>query len=173
VSEWRQFYARPSAKKQSPRARYAEGLELTTKLIRILGSSRLKVTERFICIGVLAYIVSSDGSADQIERTPHGLEDHTVKMEQFCSNLDVSDSRYLWVAVMISISSDSTMSPLPNRWLLLDHVMDLEYCVYRWKKVLTVLHRYFWENALDRRGEASWKAGWERKQRRLAGRDAE
>lgn len=170
VSEWKQRYVGLSARKQSARARYQEGINLATRFIKIFGSSGLKLTERCICIGVFAYVVSSDGSADQIERTSHGLEDHTVGMKQFCSNLDISDSQYLWVAVIISISSDSTLSPLPNRLLLLDRVIDSEhYATWTWEKVLSVLHKYFWEDALDMRGKASWKTGWVRKKlRRLA-----
>jgi hypothetical protein len=55
------------------------------------------------------------GVLPDIERMPRGLEDIMTAIGRLCASLDIADSPSLpWAAIMISISSDSTMSPLPK-----------------------------------------------------------
>jgi hypothetical protein len=125
-------------------------------LVKVLGTLRLKHFEQLINTGVISYMVSSDGCLPDIERMPRGLEDIMVDMVRFCISLDMADSpSLLWAAVMIAISSDSTMSSLPKRWVLLDRILDLKsFADWTWEKLLTVLQRYFWDDLWNVRGEA-------------------
>lgn len=165
VSTYREQYVERSLSQKEASSRYRVSTRLTINLVTVLATLKLKPIEQLTYIGVVAYMVSSDGCLPNIERMPRGLEDVMIDIERLCAGVDMATTpSLLWAAIMIAISSDSTMSPLPNRYFLLDRVLDLKLNAdWTWKTVLVVLQRYFWEDAFNLRGEAAWQTAFERK----------
>jgi hypothetical protein len=163
--EWYKNYSRAvSEQRKADQTKFSlEGLSLGNRASLILDCCELNPEERLLCISMLSYIVSFDG---QHARHPTELEDHMLGLKEICQGITPSMRTLLiWSAFVFAASKDSISTPLRNRWLLLDRVVD-EGKLTDWAEVEPILTRYFWNDNLLGRWKVCWRIAWERKRHR-------
>ena len=153
----------PLASFMRDRNDYLKSLRISVQGAEILGKYILRPSERLLCIGVVAYIISVDGSADD-GRQLKGLDDHMVGIRTLCDEVHFCDY-LLWAGMVLAASTDSPMAPLRNHWVLLDRMLELDIRNdYRsWTDVQPMLRKYFWNPFIEAKWEVCWRAAISRK----------
>lgn len=159
-----EFWTRqPLASFVRDRNDYLKSLRISMQGTDILGTYALKPSERLLCIGVIAYIISIDSSVDD-GRQPRGLDDHMAGMQAACSEVALCEY-LLWAGLVLAASRDSAMAPLSNHCVLLDRMLELDTRNdYRhWKDVKPLLRKYFWNPFIEAKWEMCWQTAISRK----------
>lgn len=153
----------PIASYSRSRDDYQESLRISIHGADILADYILMPSERVLCIGVFAYIISTDGSVDD-GRQPRGLEDHMADLQAVCEEMTHCE-HLLWAGLAVAASTDWKSAPLANHWVLLDRVMELaaEDEFRTWDAVREVLRKYFWNPFIEAKWKKCWQAAMERK----------
>jgi hypothetical protein len=153
----------PVASFMRDRNDYLKSLQISVQGAELLGKYTLRPSERLLCIGVVAYIISADGSADD-GRQAKGLDDHLVGIKTVCAEARLCDY-LLWAGLVLAASTDGHMAPLSNHCVLLDHMLELDRRNnYReWKDLQMMLRKYFWNPFIEAKWEVCWQAAVSRK----------
>jgi hypothetical protein len=153
----------PLASFSRSRDDYLRSLRISIACANILGKYVLKPSERLLCVGVVAYIISADGSVDD-GRQPGGLEDHMAGIKAVCDEVEMCE-HLIWAGLAVACSTDGVMAPLSNHWVLLDRVMEMDSRnkFREWKDLKTVVRKYFWNPFIEAKWERCWEAAVERK----------
>jgi hypothetical protein len=159
----------PLASFMRDRNDYLKSLRISVIGADILGKYILKPTERLLCIGVIAYIISADGSADD-GRQAKGLDDHLAGIQALCAEAGLCDY-LLWAGLVLAASTDG-IAPLSNKRVLLDRMLELDTRgdYGEWSGVKLMLRKYFWNPFIEAKWEVSWLAAVGRKAARKRGR---
>lgn len=147
----------PLASFMRDRNDYIQSLRISVRGAELLGKYTLKPGERLLCIGVVAYIVSADGSADD-GRQAKGLADHLVGIEALCADVRLCEE-LLWVGLVLAASTDG-IAGLRGQWVLLERMveMDVRGQWREWEGVKRRLRRYFWNPFIEAKWELCWRA---------------
>ena len=165
VSEWSRRFttAIASSAVSEISACSLEGIRLSALASRLLACSELSAREYLICITFLAYIVSFDGTQ---ARHPGGLEESMETLPNLMASIRPSGRVSLvWMALVLASAKDSIAGPLPNRWVLIDLVLDTGP-FSEWQEVSIIARRFLWNRWLEERWESCWQKARERKQER-------
>jgi hypothetical protein len=130
-----------------------QGLELARKCATIICSGFLSQVEHLVCIAMMAYIISLfEGTAGH----SRGLEDLTANIDWL--DLESMDEECrIWVATTVAAANDTFPITLPNRWTLLDRVMEFETASPSWSEAMEIFRKFFW----DERNVEKWRHCWD------------
>ncbi|KAK5046479.1 hypothetical protein LTR84_008282 [Exophiala bonariae] len=135
------------------------GFRLAEKCVSIISIRSLRQAERLICIAATAYILSLlEGPAGH----SRGLEDLTASLDLYSIEVLDADCR-LWVAMSVATANDTFPVRLPNRWILLDQVLELENTRRQWSHVVPVFRLFCWYECHANRWRQCWDTALQRR----------
>jgi hypothetical protein len=129
-----------------------------------IGAYDLSLTERLICLGLVAHLLGTDASMheDLFERHKSHILDEFVALGPFLAPSEA----VLWASFVIAASVDdySRMQAPRLEWMILDQYLSCDSAVSDWPAARCVLHRFFWNTSLESRLENCWQLAVERQQ---------
>ena len=157
------YHATVSDEKQWMRY-HTRGTKLVTDLTAILGRYDLLPCERVFCVGLFAYIISSDGRAHPA-RLPRGLACHLVNVHNLLLSIRTCSDSLLWTAVVVAASVDGIPSDINYDFLLARLIATRllgEGRKIEWSRVNKIMRKFFWNAPMEKRGRAAWKRAWKK-----------
>ena len=124
----------------------------------------LSLTERLICLGLVAHLFGTDISmhGDLFKRHKSFVLDEFVALGPF-----LAPSEALWWASFViaaSVDDYSRMQAPRLEWMILDQDLSCDSTVRDWPTARCVLQRFFWNTTLESRLENCWQLAVERQE---------
>jgi hypothetical protein len=146
---------------------YATGLQIITTLADTLVRHCLNPEEEIFCIGLFAYINSTDGRK-RSKRQERGLEEFLTWIEKLSQEVSITNPALLWSALSIATTNEPMSWSARCRWHLLDLYVDQPGALSNWEDVLMTVKTFFWTPFLDERWRSCWHVALQRKRERQA-----
>jgi hypothetical protein len=144
---------------------YATGLQITITLADILARYSLNPEEEIFCIGLFAYINSTDGRK-RLERQKRGLREFLTWIEKLSQEVSIGNPALLWSALSIAGTNEPMSWSARCRWHLLDLYVDHPDALSDWEDVLKTVKTFFWTPFLEERWRSCWNLALDRKRDR-------
>lgn len=142
-----------------------------TLCTKLLHSHALRPLEQCLCVTMMAYHLDAFPKKPLQPLTRESLHRPTLPSPDYPSgDVDV-DKCLLWVAVILEMTKDSSISTLfdsyRRQWNLLDRIFDHTPSTRSWSWVQRCLEVLLWSSWFAERAETAWKHAlilWQRKQ---------
>ena len=138
---------------------------------KLLQNSALRPLEQSICVAVMAYHLDAFPKKPLQPLTWYGLHHPSLPGPAYPSkDIEVNDC-LLWVAVILEMTKDSSVSTLFDvyrcQWSFPDRIFDHEPSASNWSWVQSHLDGFLWSPSFALRAETAWKhanTAWHSKQ---------
>ena len=137
---------------------------------KLLQNKTLRPLEQCLSVAIIAYHLDAFPKKLLQPLTWETLHHPTVVSPPYPSGDDEVDNCLLWIAVILEMTKDSSVSTLfdgyRRQWNLLDRIFNQEPLARRWTWVQSRLEVRLWSFWFAERAETSWKHAlvvWRRK----------